>query len=65
MFSISQTRKDSVIAEVKWYYRVSELPESVYSLLMDDRKEGADVCAVANLFAIKLRRIYKLLPREI
>ena len=49
-----QTRKDAVVAEVKWFYRVSELPESVYCLLMDDRKEGADVCTAANLFAIKL-----------
>jgi hypothetical protein len=28
------------MAEVKWFYRVSELPEAVYDLLMDDRKEG-------------------------
>lgn len=33
-----QARKDSVIAEVKWFYRVSELPEAVYRLLMEDRK---------------------------
>ena len=31
---------------------------------MDDRKEGADVCTAANLFAIKLLRIYNMLPRE-
>ena len=34
----SQARKDSVTAEVKWFYRVSELPEAVYRLLMEDRK---------------------------
>jgi arginine-glutamic acid dipeptide repeat-containing protein len=33
-------RKDSVVAEVKWFYRVSELPESVYHLLMQDRQNG-------------------------
>ena len=38
--SSSQDRKDSVIAEVKWFYRVSELPESVYHLLMLDREKG-------------------------
>ena len=27
-----------MIAEVKWFYRVSELPDAVYRLLMDDRK---------------------------
>jgi arginine-glutamic acid dipeptide repeat-containing protein len=38
-------RKDTVVAEVKWFYRVSELPESVYDLLMQDRQKGneADV----------------------
>ena len=29
-----------MIAEVKWFYRVSELPESVYHLLMKDRMKG-------------------------
>jgi hypothetical protein len=28
------------MAEVKWFYRVSELPEAVYLLLMEDRKKG-------------------------
>ena len=29
-----------MIAEIKWFYRVSELPEAVYLLLMEDRKKG-------------------------
>lgn len=37
--SLTQARKDSIIAEVKWFYRVSELPEAVYRLLMEDRKK--------------------------
>ena len=32
-----------MIAEVKWFYRVTELPESVYHLLMKDRKNGTCV----------------------
>ena len=28
------------MAEVKWFYRVSELPEAVYYQLMEDRKQG-------------------------
>ena len=38
-----QARKDSVIAELKWFYRVSELPEATYSLLMDDRKKSKHI----------------------
>ena len=41
LFRVSlQDRKDTIIAEVKWFYRVSELPESVYDLLMQDRDKG-------------------------
>ena len=29
-----------MIAEIKWFYRVTELPEAVYLLLMEDRKNG-------------------------
>ena len=36
----TQAKKDSVVAEVKWFYRVSELPEAVYLLLSEDRKNG-------------------------
>ena len=34
------------MAEVKWFYRVSELPEALYLMLMEDRKEGDQVVAV-------------------
>ena len=45
---IKKARKDSVIAEVKWFYRVSELPEAVYLLLMEDRKKGLLLSAAAK-----------------
>ena len=40
ILNFMQARKESVIAEVKWFYRVTELPEAVYLLLMEDRKNG-------------------------
>ena len=39
-FLFTQARRDTVIAEIKWFYRVTELPEAVYLLLMEDRKNG-------------------------
>ena len=47
-----QARKETVIAEVKWFYRVSELPEAVYLLLMEDRKEGKDKLLRFSVFSI-------------
>ena len=43
LLNFPQARKESIVAEVKWFYRVSELPEAVYCLLMDDRKKGTSV----------------------
>ena len=37
-----------MIAEIKWFYRVSELPEAVYLLLMEDRKNGKIFFPVCN-----------------
>ena len=31
------TKRDSVIVDVKWYYRPSEVPDSVYRHLVQDR----------------------------
>ena len=33
-----QTRRDSMIAEIVWFFRVQEIPESTYLLLLEDRK---------------------------
>lgn len=55
--SFKMARKESVIAEVKWFYRVTELPEAVYSLLMEDRKKGPDA-SVFELSGIKDRELF-------
>lgn len=44
-----QARRDTVIAEIKWFYRVTELPEAVYLLLMEDRKNGRHLELVIDL----------------
>lgn len=41
MPTVNQARKESMMAEVKWFYRVSELPEALYLMLMEDRAQGA------------------------
>lgn len=33
-------RRDVLIAEVVWFFRVQEVPESLYLLLQEDRKAG-------------------------
>ena len=33
-------RRDAVIAEVVWFFRVSEIPESLYAHLLEDRRKG-------------------------
>lgn len=35
-----QPRRDVLIAEVVWFFRVQEVPESLYLLLQEDRKSG-------------------------
>ena len=37
---LSQTRRDSMIAEIVWFFRVQEIPESTYLLLLEDRKSS-------------------------
>ena len=32
-----QSKRDSLVVVVRWYYRPSEVPESVYQLLVQDR----------------------------
>jgi hypothetical protein len=32
-----KTKRDSVMIEVKWYYRPNEIPDGVYNPLMQDR----------------------------
>ena len=39
-FPLSQPRRDVLIAEVVWFFRVQEVPESLYLLLQEDRKAG-------------------------
>ena len=37
---LPQPRRDVLIAEVVWFFRVQEVPESLYLLLQEDRKSG-------------------------
>lgn len=32
-----KTKKETVMIEVRWYYRPNEIPDGVYTLLMQDR----------------------------
>ena len=36
-FFFQQSKRDSLVVVVRWYYRPSEVPESVYQLLIQDR----------------------------
>ena len=36
-FFFLQSKRDSLVVVVRWYYRPSEVPESVYQLLIQDR----------------------------
>lgn len=36
-FFFHQSKRDSLVVVVRWYYRPSEVPESVYQLLIQDR----------------------------
>ena len=38
--SLLKPRRDVLIAEVVWFFRVQEVPESLYLLLQEDRKTG-------------------------
>lgn len=48
--SPSQSKRDHLLMNVKWYYRQSEVPDSVYQHLVQDRNnengETAFGCAV-------------------
>ena len=32
-----QVKRDTLVVRVKWYYRVTEVPDSVYQHLVQDR----------------------------
>ena len=34
---ILQSKRDNLMVNIKWFYRPSEVPESVYQLLVQDR----------------------------
>ena len=36
-FLSHQSKRDALVVVVRWYYRPSEVPESVYQLLVQDR----------------------------
>ncbi|XP_019848994.1 PREDICTED: arginine-glutamic acid dipeptide repeats protein-like [Amphimedon queenslandica] len=55
--SFKGTRKDTVTAEVKWFYRVCELPEAVYYQLMEDRKLS-EYAATFALTSIRDRELF-------
>ena len=40
LLSLPKPRRDVLIAEVVWFFRVQEVPESLYLLLQEDRKAG-------------------------
>ncbi len=41
-----QSKRDHLLMNVKWYYRQSEVPDSVYQHLVQDRnnENGTGVC---------------------
>ena len=37
-----QSKRDTLMVNIKWFYRVCELPENVYQLLVQDRTTEHD-----------------------
>ena len=61
LYSWMQARRDTVIADIKWFYRVTELPEAVYLLLMEDRKKG---CCCFFLRQTRTPKLKSLSPTD-
>lgn len=40
-----QSKRDHLLMNVKWYYRQSEVPDSVYQHLVQDRNNENGKCA--------------------
>ena len=36
-FSFPQSKRDTLMVHIKWFYRPCEVPETVYQLLIQDR----------------------------
>lgn len=44
-----QSKRDHLLMNVKWYYRQSEVPDSVYQHLVQDRhNENGKLCSIAS-----------------
>nr|UEK51430.1 RERE-like protein [Parasacculina yatsui] len=54
-----RSKRDTLMVNIKWFYRVCELPENVYQLLVQDRStESQDAGLVVHDQAIKQRELF-------
>lgn len=54
-----RSKRDTLMVNIKWFYRVCELPENVYQLLVQDRStESQDAGLVVQDQAIKQRELF-------
>lgn len=47
--SVLQSKRDHLLMNVKWYYRQSEVPDSVYQHLVQDRNNENGEAAMCSL----------------
>lgn len=47
--SVLQSKRDHLLMNVKWYYRQSEVPDSVYQHLVQDRNNENGEAALCSL----------------
>lgn len=45
-FVFFQSKRDHLLMSVKWYYRQSEVPDSVYQHLVQDRNNENGTCVL-------------------
>lgn len=43
-----QSKRDHLLMNVKWYYRQSEVPDSVYQHLVQDRNNENGMCVMVE-----------------
>lgn len=59
-----QSKRDSLVVVVRWYYRPSEVPESVYQLLVQDRNaENGVLPFILNSRNILITFFFILFPQ--
>ena len=53
-----QSKRDTLMVNIKWFYRVCELPENVYQLLVQDRTTEHDKGLAVHHPAVKHRELF-------